>query len=136
VKAIARLLDGQIQDRSTVIENPEEVIRLIGNCRIVVTGSYHAGVFALAQGIPVVALFQSAYYEQKFMGVEQQFPGGCRTIDLRRPTACNQIEEQICHSWESAEQIREPLLRAAARQIELGHAAYKAAHELIPLQRK
>ena len=33
-----------------------------------VTGSYHAGVFALAQGIPVVGLLQSAYYEQKFIG--------------------------------------------------------------------
>ena len=32
------------------------------NGRLVITGSYHAGVFALAQGVPVLALAKSAYY--------------------------------------------------------------------------
>src|SRR5205085_3092499 len=34
----------------------EQLIARVGTCRIVVTGSYHAGVFALSQGIPAVCV--------------------------------------------------------------------------------
>jgi colanic acid/amylovoran biosynthesis protein len=133
VTAAERLLGDQSQGSKATIETPEDVVDLIGRCRVVVTGSYHGGVFALAQGIPVVGLVKSAYYEQKFTGLEEQFPGGCRTIDFRRPVASSGIEDAIRGAWESAEQIRDSLLEAAARQIELSRAAYRAARELYPL---
>lgn len=133
-EAISELLDGQIQSSHPAIDTPEEIIGLIGRCRVVVTGSYHGAVFALAQGIPVVGMAQSAYYKQKFTGLQEQFPGGCRAIDLKRPVNTGEIEDAICCAWESAEQVRESLLAAAARQIELGHAAYRAVHELYPLE--
>ena len=44
------------------LDTPLSVIRRVGECRVVVTGSYHAGVFALSQGIPVVGLSCSDYY--------------------------------------------------------------------------
>ena len=52
--------DGSDSWRS--LDSPHKVIKQIGRCRIIVTGSYHAAVFALAQGISVVALAKSAYY--------------------------------------------------------------------------
>lgn len=134
VEAVGKLLDGQSHSSQATIESPEDVIRLIGKCRVVVTGSYHAGVFALAQGIPVVGLVQSAYYEQKFTGLQEQFPGGCRMIDFRRPVASGEIQDAICGAWESADWVREPLLAAAVRQVELGRAAYQAARALCPLE--
>ena len=42
----------------------EQVVRMAGRCRTVFTGSYHAAVFALAQGTPVVAIAASPYYFQ------------------------------------------------------------------------
>jgi colanic acid/amylovoran biosynthesis protein len=99
-----------------------------------VTRRYHGGVFALAQGIPIVGLFQSTYYEQKFAGLQEQFPGGCRTIDFRRPVSPGEIEDAICGAWESADRVRDSLLEAAARQIELSWAAYRAVKELYPLE--
>jgi colanic acid/amylovoran biosynthesis protein len=134
VEAIGKLLEGQSQNSQAAIETPEDVIRQIGKCRVVVTGSYHAGVFALAQGIPVVGLVQSAYYEQKFDGLQEQFPGGCRTIDFRRPVTSGEIEDVIRNAWESAEEVRDSLLEAAARQIELGRSAYRTVRELYPLE--
>ena len=134
VEAIGKLLEGQSQSSQAAIESPEDVIRQIGKCRVVVTGSYHAGVFALAQGIPVVGLVQSAYYEQKFDGLQEQFPGGCRSIDFMRPVASGEIEDAIRSAWESAEVVRGSLLEAAARQIELGHAAYRTVRALYPLE--
>ena len=134
VEAGGKLLDGQNHGSQATIESPEDVIQLIGKCRVVVTGSYHAGVFALAQGIPVVGLLQSAYYEQKFTGLQEQFPGGCLVLDFRRPVTPGEIQDTIRDAWKSAEQVRGPLLRAAARQVELGREAYRTAHKLFPLE--
>ena len=59
----------------------------IGRCRVVVTGSYHAAVFALAQGIPAVGLTQSAYYDVKFEGLRDQFDGlSSESCRWRTPT--------------------------------------------------
>jgi colanic acid/amylovoran biosynthesis protein len=134
VEANRKLLDSQSLMSQETIETPEDVIHRIGKCRVVVTGSYHGGVFALAQGIPVVGLVHSPYYEQKFTGLQQQFPGGCRILDFRRPVKPVEIQDAIHSAWKSAEQVRESLLSVAARQIELGRAAYQAARRLCPLE--
>ena len=53
---VERLLDGYapVAISDSAVDSPLRVIEEIGHCRIVITGSYHAGVFALSQGIPVV----------------------------------------------------------------------------------
>ena len=133
-EAVGRLLDDGNQGSHAVTESPDDAIGAIGKCRVVVTGSYHGAVFALAQGIPVVGLWQSEYYEQKFTGLQQQFPGGCLLIDLKLPSASAEIEDAIHEAWESAERVRESLIEAAVRQVELGRALYQAAHALISLE--
>jgi len=134
VEANRKLLDSQSLMSQESIETPEDVIHQIGKCRVVVTGSYHGGVFALAQGIPVVGLVHSPYYEQKFTGLQKQFPGGCRILDFRRLVKPVEIQDAIHGAWKSAEQVRESLLSVAARQIELSRAAYQAARRLCPLE--
>ena len=134
LSANSRLLGVQEQNLPLLVRSPEDVIDLVGRCRVVVTGSYHGAVFALAQGIPVVGLLQSAYYEQKFIGLQEQFPEGCRLIDFRGEISARRMEEEILGAWESAPRLREQLLEAAARQIELARAAYLAVHELCPLE--
>lgn len=69
--------------KAKLIQSPVDLIKQINRCRVVITGSYHAGVFALAQGIPVIALVGSDYYEAKFMGLAAQFGEGCEIFDLR-----------------------------------------------------
>ena len=54
-------------------------------------------------------------------------------IDFRRSVASSEIGDAIRDAWESAERVRDSLLAAAARQIELSRAAYGAASELCPL---
>ena len=66
---------------------PAEVMREISKCRLVITGSYHAGVFALAMGIPVIALIASEYYVDKFYGLQMQFGNGLEMVDLSRADA-------------------------------------------------
>ncbi len=115
------------------VARPEDVIRMIGGCRVVVTGSYHGGLFALAQGIPIVGLMQSPYYEQKFKGLQAQFPGGCSLLDLRTPLSSNEIQDTVLRALQSADMVRESLFAAAAKQVELSREAYQTARRICPL---
>jgi colanic acid/amylovoran biosynthesis protein len=67
-------------DRSHEIASTKELVEAVKKCRIVVTGSYHAAVFALARGIPVVGLSRSAYYVGKFKGLGSLYPPGAVTM--------------------------------------------------------
>jgi len=45
----------------------------VAGCRIVVTSSYHAAVFALARGIPVLGISSTPYYDGKFGGLRELY---------------------------------------------------------------
>jgi colanic acid/amylovoran biosynthesis protein len=112
--------------------NPSAAIAEVSRCRVVVTGSYHAAVFALAQGIPVVALTASRYDVQKFAGLAELFPAGCTMVELDQRDATRALEAAVVDTWEGAPVVRPSLLRAAAHQIDRGRAAY---HQLTSLVR-
>ncbi len=57
-------------------KTPRDVMALAARCRFVITGSYHAALFALAQGVPVVGIEATSYYRGKFDGLEALYPGG------------------------------------------------------------
>lgn len=121
--AIRQLLAGfdDKTDGGRSFETPLDVIGQVSRCRIVVTGAYHAAVFALAQGIPVVCCVNSPYYLAKFQGLQDLFGAGCEIVaDCSRDLA-----EAIANSWNSADQVRPHLLEAALRQIESGRRAYQ-----------
>jgi polysaccharide pyruvyl transferase WcaK-like protein len=135
IRAIGEFLRNQSNNPEKTLESTQDIIDTIGECRVVVTGSYHSGVFALAQGIPVVALVQSAYYEQKFLGLKDQFGCGCAVINLQKPGSSDDLKETICSVWESAERLRLPLLKAAAEQVRLSREAYSTVHRLCSLEK-
>jgi polysaccharide pyruvyl transferase WcaK-like protein len=109
----------------------DAVVERIRRCRVIVTGSYHAGVFALAAGIPVVALARSTYYIDKFLGLADQFGGGCDLVVLEEPDIAGRLVAAVDGAWREAERVRPKLLEAAARQIQLGHVAYRRVCELV-----
>jgi colanic acid/amylovoran biosynthesis protein len=111
--------------------DPLETIRKTARCRLVVTATFHAAVFALAQGIPVVALANSTMYEGKLLGLADEFGSGCEVILLDDKQLKEKLTNAIATAWQSAEQVRPQLLQAAARQIETGQAAYQRIFELV-----
>jgi polysaccharide pyruvyl transferase WcaK-like protein len=95
-----------------------------------VTGSYHAAVFALSMGVPVVALVASSYYENKFTGVAAQFGGGCRVVDLRgewRDALTCAVED----AWNAGVSRREALLAAAWRQVAAAEEGYERLFSVV-----
>jgi len=118
-------------DGGASLETPQLVIARVGECRVVVSGSYHGAVFALAQGIPVVALVKSPYYVNKMTGLRDQFGTGCEIVHLDERDVSWRIRAAIGRAWADAERVRIPLLQAAAEQIQRGRGAYARLRDVV-----
>jgi polysaccharide pyruvyl transferase WcaK-like protein len=105
-------------------ESVEDVIRSAGRCRVVVTGSYHAAVFALAQGRSAVCMTRSAYYDSKFQGLRKQFGNGCEVVSLEDARGTELLSDAIRLAWSRADEVRPSLLRAAQEQVQNSRKAY------------
>jgi colanic acid/amylovoran biosynthesis protein len=110
---------------------PEDVVAQLQRCRVLIAGSYHAGVFALSSGIPTVALVNSPYYVDKFLGLADMFGLGCQVIRLDERRFPESLTQAVLEAWASADKIREPLLAAAREQLRQGQAAYAKLKELL-----
>lgn len=110
---------------------PVHAVRRVGRCRVLVTAAYHAGVFALSQGIPIVALSRSAYYDWKFNGLTDMFGGGCEIVDLSAGDVAERLDAAIDRAWANAPHDRMALLTAAARQMAGARGAYLRARQVI-----
>ena len=130
--SIKELLIGfdQQSDGGRTLDSPLKVIKQAALCRVVVTGAYHAAVFALAQGIPVVGLAKSAYFLSKFLGLEDQFGEGCQTVSLNEPALPQRLHGAIERAWLKADALRAPLQAAAQRQIDLSRGSYERLKDL------
>jgi colanic acid/amylovoran biosynthesis protein len=134
--AIKRVLMGfdEESDGGKTLDSPLKVIKQAALCRVVVTGAYHAAVFALAQGIPVVSLAKSAYFSGKFLGLEHQFGEGCQTILLNEPGWPERLNDSLERAWQNADELRETLQAATFRQIELTRRSYEQVKCLVRLR--
>jgi colanic acid/amylovoran biosynthesis protein len=134
--AIKQLLIG-FDEQSNGGENldtPLKVIKQAARCRVVVTGAYHAAVFALGQGIPVVALAKSDYFAKKLLGLEHQFGEGCQTILLTEPDLPARLQNAIEKAWQNSDGLREPLQALTLKQIELSRRSYGRVRDLVPCE--
>jgi colanic acid/amylovoran biosynthesis protein len=107
-------------------------IQQAGRCRLVVTGSYHAAVFALAQGVPVAAIARSGYYRAKFLGLADQFGHGCDLICLDDEQLEDKLTATIRRLWMFSDEYNPGLRKKAQRQIDASHTVYQRLYELIP----
>lgn len=107
---------------------PQIVIEWIQRCRVVVAGSYHAAVLALGQGVPVVALAGSPYYEAKFRGLRELFGNGIRIPALGDP---NTLAAAIAEAWDFPQPLRLKLREAAESQVKSAREAYSVASSIL-----
>lgn len=111
---------------------PRATAERVGQCRVLVTGAYHLGVFALSQGIPVIGLTSSRYYDDKFLGLNDMFGGtGLELVRLDEPDLEDHLERAVRSAWERAPEVREPLRTAALDQIARSRGAYDRLAELV-----
>jgi hypothetical protein len=130
--ALARLF-GVVDGASDVaVPGLDDVMAAIADCRVVVTGSYHAAVLALSMGVSAVGLAASQYYEDKFLGLAQQFGVGCDVVLLEgRAGGTDEIDEIIERAWDRAPHVRPALCAAAAEQVVRSHRAYDRIADIV-----
>lgn len=105
--------------------------RRIGRCRIIVTGAYHVAVFALSQGIPVVGLSTSRYYDDKFEGLAAMFDAGLELVRLDGEDFDDRLRGAMRSTWLRAPELRAGLLGRAVNQIDASRAAFDRAAQLV-----
>ena len=110
---------------------PREVIDSIAGCRLVVTFSYHAAVFALSQGIPTIGLVRNPFSRVRFAGLADAFGAGLNILSFSDPRLADTLERTICEFWDSAADHQPALLESAHRQIERTHSAYDLFHRNV-----
>jgi polysaccharide pyruvyl transferase WcaK-like protein len=115
---------------------PRDLAARVSRCRVLVTGAYHLGVFALSQGIPVVGLTSSEYYDDKFLGLNSMFGGGLRLVRLDEPALDERLSTAIRQSWADADALREPLRARARQQIETSRQGFERLFDLVEASRR
>jgi polysaccharide pyruvyl transferase WcaK-like protein len=110
---------------------PQDVIAQVGRCRVMVTGAYHAAVFALSQGIPVVALTTSAYYDDKFLGLADMFGAGLELVRLDGEDLGERLSADIRSARARAPDVRPALRASAAEQMALSRKAFERVCGLV-----
>ena len=123
-------------NEAAAISSLEELVRQVQRCRVVVTGSYHAGVFALSNGIPVVGIAGSTYYIDKFDGLADMFGVGCAVVRVGEVDYAERLRSEVGKLWDAALRIRPELLTSAQRQIHAGHQCYARIAQLVNDRRR
>lgn len=113
------------------LDTPLDAIKRAGKCRVMVTGTYHGAIFALAQGVPVIGVAKSAEYFNKLSELADEFGLGCQVFRLDDEQLPDKLSTAIDNAWLSVKEIRPTLLAAAARQIEWQQAAYLHLYKLV-----
>lgn len=109
--------------------SPDALIDRVRRCRAVLTGSYHAAVFALGSGVPVVALAGSPYYLHKFAGLQALFGDSCQVV-VPGPLLEQDLRAALQEAWDLGAPEREALCGSARRQVADSEAAYAEVFEL------
>lgn len=110
---------------------PSTVAAQVARCRVLVTGAYHLAVFALSQGIPVVGLTSTEYYDDKFLGLADMFGGGVRLVHLDDPDLEARLAEGIAGAWDEADAVREPLRAKADAQVIASRQVFERLFALL-----
>lgn len=113
---------------------PDALSAAAANCRIIVTGSYHAAVFGLARGVPAVCVTKSRYYDAKFAGLSALFPDACFVVSLDEPDFAGRLRAAMDHAWHLHGSARAAAMGAAARQRDAGREAYTRFRDAVEPQ--
>ena len=106
------------------IASPQSLGSAAACCRAIVTGSYHAAVFGLALGVPVVCLTNSPYYDAKFGGLRALFPRACSVVTLDAPDYAARLRAAILEAWHLPAPARAAARDTAGRLRGAGRDAY------------
>lgn len=123
--------DGAAEPASEDVDSPTRLVRAVRRCRVVVTDSYHAAVFALANGVPAVCLTRSAYYDATFTGLAALFPSAVQVVSLADPACPSVLGDAITDLWAAGDDERAQAVASAEQQIRRAESTYARFREVV-----
>lgn len=118
-------------DDAPMPTTPAELSNRVGRCRVVITGAFHAAVFALAAGVPVVAFAASDHYRRKFLGLADLFGRGCEVIDFADGVPAKRLIEATRRAWYQGDDVRAGLRNKAIELVRTQRAFWGRLRELV-----
>ncbi len=111
--------------------DPRVLYSRIARCRVLVSATYHAAVFALSQGIPVVAIALSPHYQVKLHGLASLFPQATVVLEPHKDSRRRLIHE-VERLWSEAPGLSSDMLETA-RILSAVHASAmeRITHSLV-----
>ena len=111
----------------------DAVIQRISQCRLVITGSYHAAVFPCHSQWEshAIALARMDYYKDKFLGLFEQFESSEAVVLLDSPDWQRTLNEQLAKAWNQSDGERAKLRNLAAKQADRGRRFYEKVAESL-----
>jgi len=106
------------------MNSPTDAIGAVSQCRIVITGSYHAAVFALSQGIPVIGLAKSKYYVGKFEGLKGLYDSGMTPVlmsEIGKPGGLTDIAADL---YRRAPDMKQTILAKSEELVQRSERLY------------
>lgn len=131
IQELSRRTGEQIEFLLSDLDSPVDLAAFASRCRIVVTGSYHAAVFALAQGIPAICLTKSVYYDGKFSGLKSLFPEACFVVSLSADDFVSHLRSAIDDAWQLPIPTRSATRESALAQRTAGRKVYREFREKV-----
>lgn len=107
------------------IELPVALAEAASRCAVVVSGSYHGALFALAQGCPVVMVVANDYYVQKSSGLAELYPGLLRVVRGNEPDQGERLRRAIEEAWRTPASARAEGRQASERYHRLAEDAFE-----------
>ena len=104
----------------------------VAGCRIVVTSSYHAAVFALARGIPAVGISSTPYYDGKFGGLRELYgPRAVSVVAVSRADWPDRLRSLMRAAVELDDDARAAVAERSAELAGMSRGVYEALFELV-----
>lgn len=113
------------------VDGPSELGSRASTCRAVLTGAYHAAVFALAVGVPVVAISNSEYYDWKFGGLRDLY--GSHMVSVVSASgigATDEVMSALMAAWDLPDEARSAARGVTAEFMDRQDGAYRTLLEL------
>jgi polysaccharide pyruvyl transferase WcaK-like protein len=104
----------------------------VADCRIVVTSSYHAAVFALARGIPAVGISSTPYYDGKFGGLRALYgPRAVSVLAVSQAGWPDRMRSLVRAAVELDDDARAAVAERSAELASMSRGVYEALFELV-----
>lgn len=116
-----------IMMKNQVESYPEDLSGLLENirkCRFTVSCSYHAALFSLANGIPVLAISNTLYYDYKFKSLSQIYPGGVIVTGQNQLSKVD-LKTYFSYLWNLSQDKRQEFIKISKKLIYKNRSAYK-----------